>query len=646
MSPTSRLPARGNVSAETNAWIPRIPKAVILSLCLLILVWLWAAFVRGEERLPTFTKWVLVAGAVGILIAVSWALLYFLGRNVTSAPELRGTVLGFGFCGFLLLGVFLPEYLLGSPPSLFKSASLFGFALLLYIGLVLAAHRLAIAPTASSYFPMAPGKLLFLGCSVYFFLTSWLAIAKLRAFGYVGQDIAYFTQCLYTTLHGHLFYSNMYHDLLYGKPVTSDFAGHNQLVLFVFLPFYSLYKSAATLLIVRNFFVVLCSWPVYLISRRIVSPLVSNITAFAFLLIPAVLYQNLYDFAPLSLAGFPLLFAFYFYLEGNFKFFVIALLLAQIVREDLVIAVFGLGLLALWQRRDLRWVAFPCSLAIGWALLSWKIIFPHFLQGASSVVASCFAYLGHTPGQMIHSMFRHPDVVLSHSNLVYIKQLINSFGGFLFLFSPACLISTPYILINLLGQGGGCNTAMIYRHYSLIPTVLLFASFLLSLGMLGSLMQQRGKSPDVIQTALIMFVFAAAASSTLFVTGRPQFEDLRSSPWHAEAKQVANFLPEDASVAVPRYMLPSVANRSGLYLSLRLLEYHHPDAQYIVLDKDWDRAAATDQWKQNYYKLWSLLDHDSRYSVVYNTSNYIIFKLCDGCATDLPHLEPILDMHE
>jgi len=208
------------------------------------------------------------------------------------------------------------------------------------------------------------------------------------------------------------------------------------------------------------------------------------------------------------------------------------------------------------------------------------------------------------------------------------------------------VLSTPYISINLLGQGGGCNTAMIYRHYSLIPAAILFVSFLFSLKKIGALVLARGKSPVLAQALLVFFVLGASLSSTMFVTGRRQFEDLYSRSWHTEARRLANSIPQNASLAVPRYMLPFVANRDGLYLSLRLLEYYHPDAQYIVLDKEWARMAATDQWKENYYELWDLLKRDSRYSVTYDSPNYVIYKLCEGCQTDLPHIMPGQDIHE
>jgi len=110
--------------------------------------------------------------------------------------------------------------------------------------------------------------------------------------------------------------------------------------------------------------------------------------------------------------------------------------------------------------------------------------------------------------------------------------------------------------------------------------------------------------------------------------------------------QVAALLPADASVAVPRYMLPSVANRGSLYQSLRLLEYHHPHAAYIVIDKDWQRMAATEQWRENYNALRHLLETSAQYKSIYDSPNYAVYKLCDGCAPALPHREPMKEMHD
>ncbi|HEY6251706.1 MAG TPA: DUF2079 domain-containing protein [Candidatus Angelobacter sp.] len=619
-------------------------KMWVLGIFLLASIWLWAAFVRGRNYARPLQVLLLLC-AIAIVAAFAGVAARLLRQRFRLESSVTTRAVAFSLCALLLLAVFLPEYLLGKPP-LARSFALLGFSLLLFVAYIAVWLRGEVPGARSLGARFSAGSVLFAFCVAYFFLTSWVTLAKLHAFGYVGQDIAYFTQCLYTTLHGHLFYSNMYHDLLYGQPVTSDLAGHNQPVLFIFLPFYLLHKSASTLLIVRNVFIVLCAGPVYLIARRSVSAWLAAVAAIGFLLMPAILYQNFYDFAPLSLAALPLLFAVYYFLERRFRPFLIALVCAQLVREDLVFAVFGLGLLALWQRRSLRWVAAPCGLALVWTVFSWKILFPYFLQGATPAVASCFSYLGTTPMEMARSIIRHPGVLLSHKNLLYTKQMVDSLGGVLFLMNPVWLISIPYIAINVLAEGGGCNTAMVYRHYSLIPAVFLFASVLLSLEKIGAFAGRRGIRPQSAQAAVILFMVAAGLSSMVFVTGQQQFDELQTRPWHQEAKQVAAMAPADASVAVPRYMLPAVANRDSLYQSLRLLEYHHPDAGYIVIDKDWQRMAATDQWRENYDNLRQLLQTSAKYKVIYDSSNYVIYKLCDGCSPALPHREPMKDMRD
>jgi len=633
----------GARSTQGGKSVPRAhDKTWVLGIIIFVSLWLWAAFIRGRGFARPL-QIVLLLGALAGVGAFAWLVNRFLRQQFKLESGQAARAVAFSSTAFLLLAVFLPEYLAGRP-LLARSLILLGLSLVLFVAYVAVWLREELPATNQSRTPFSASKVLFIFCIVYFFLTSWIALVKLHAFGYVGQDVAYFTQCLYTTLHGRLFYSNMYHDLLYGKAVTSDFAGHNQPVLFLFLPFYLLYKSASTLLIVRNIFIVLCAWPIYRIGRRYLQPGMSAILAMAFLVVPAVFYQNFYDFAPLSLAAFPLLFAFYYLLEGRFRPFVIALVCTQLVREDLVFAVFGLGLLALWQRRSPRWVLFPCFFALFWAFLSWKIVFPHFLQGASSAVGSCFAFLGSTPLQMLRYVIGHPAIFLSRSAFIYIKQMVDSFGGVLFLLNPLWLFAVPYVAINLLGDAGGCNSAMIYRHYALVPTVLLFGSFLMSVEKMAR--NQGRQAPGTKPAAVVLFVLFAALSSTVFVTGKAQFDELETRPWHGEASQIASMIPADASVAVPRYLLPSVANRDNLYQSLRLLEYHHPNAGYIVIDKDWQRMAATEQWRDNYDTLRRLLETSTQYKAIYDSPNYAIYKLCDGCSADLPHREPMKEMHD
>jgi hypothetical protein len=82
-----------------------------------------------------------------------------------------------------------------------------------------------------------------------------------------------------------------------------------------------------------------------------------------------------------------------------------------------------------------------------------------------------------------------------------------------------------------------------------------------------------------------------------------------------------------AAVAVPRYMLPLTANRNRIYQTLRLLDYYHPDAEYIVVDRDQDRMGVTPTWKDHYDSLLARLKDPTQFSVIYSTENFEIYHL-------------------
>ncbi len=456
---------------------------------------------------------------------------------------------------------------------------------------------------------------------IYFVAATALAILKLRDFGYVGQDIGYFMQCLYTGLHGELFTSNQYHDLLYTATVTSDFAGHNQPVLFLLLPVYWVHPHAETLFFARNLFLAASAYPAYQLARYRLDPFPSLALTVSFLLGPAILFQNFYDYAPLSLAGLPLLFALLFYTRRQFAPFLASLLLCLFIREDLVIALIGMGIVALLARRERKWATAPILIGLLWSIITWGFIFPHFRHGAVSAVESCFAYLGGTAAESLRSIFTHPSAYLTHKAIVYVTQIFTQYGILLPFFSPVSLIALPYLLINVLADPG-CNAAIVFRHYSLIPSVLLLPGVIIALRRVAS----RPKLGWRLDAAAFALVLISVGTTTLSL-GQAELNWWHHDPWQAEARQIAFDLPTKAAVAVPRYMLPFTADRNRIYQTLRLLDYYHPDAEYIVVDRDQDRMGVTPTWKDHYDDLLARLNDPTQFSVIYSTDNFQVFHL-------------------
>lgn len=459
--------------------------------------------------------------------------------------------------------------------------------------------------------------------AVYGLITTLLAIGKLHAFGYIGQDIGYFMQCLYTGMHGQLFSSNQYHDLLYTRTVSSDFASHNQPVLFLLLPIYWLYPHAETLFIVRNLCMAASAYPAYHLARYHLKPFPALALTIAFLLAPSILFQNFYDYAPLSLVALPLLFALLFYERRQLIPYLAALLLCLFIREDLALVLLGLAAAALLARREIQWVVAPAAIGIVWGCFSWIYLMPHFQHGAASAVESCFSYLGNGPVAMLETMIHHPRLVLTHKALVYTKQLITPFGGVLECFSPISIAAFPMFLINLLGDPG-CNAAIIFRHYSLIPSVLLFPGVIAATKKLGASDQSR---PRYRTGVVALAVLLASIGTGVLSVGGAELAWWQRADWNQEAEQVAARIPATAAVAVPRYLLPLTANRERVYQSLRLLDYHHPDAEYVVVDRDDARMGVTATWDAHYRDLEAQLRNSRQFQKVYAGQYLDIYRL-------------------
>jgi uncharacterized membrane protein len=527
-----------------------------------------------------------------------------------------------GYCPALwlyLLGIFLPEHLGGAGkivaphlvPLLLASI---GFAAQLIV------NWLRDRPLSLGVL-ISPARWLTFFVVIYSVVGCFLAIAKLHAFGYVGQDIGYFMQCLYTGLHGKLFASNQYHDLLYTRTVSSDFAGHNQPVLFLLLPVYWLYPHAETLFLVRNIFLGLSAYPVYRLARLYLAELPASLMVIAFLLAPALLFQNFYDYAPLSLVGLPLLFCLLFYYQRRYVPYIASLILCLFVREDLVFVAMGMGLIALISRRRFGWSVAPLTIGLLWGLFTWKLLLPHFQQGAVSAVDSCFSYLGSSPGEMLHTMVLRPQLVITHKAVIYLKQIFTPFGIVLPFWSPASLVALPYLLINVAGDPG-CNAAIVFRHYSLIPSALLLPGVLIAVRWIAA--RPLFRTPT--QTMIAFTLFLASAGTTALSIGNAELHWWHRALWQQEAAQLATTLPDSAAVAVPRYMLPLTANRDRVYQSLRLLDYNHPAADYIVIDRDSQRMGVTGDWQPHFDELLRQLHDSTRFNKVYESANFEIYQ--------------------
>jgi len=141
---------------------------------------------------------------------------------------------------------------------------------------------------------------------------SYLTIQKLNVFGMYAWDFGIYHQAIFTTAKlGNLFYTTV--ELPYTQtayPVGTQFAVHFSPILFLIVPFYAIFSSPVTLLIIKTAIISIGAIPVFLLAKKEHGDKIGLIFASGYLLLPAIHGITWYDFQPQSFLPTFLLFTF------------------------------------------------------------------------------------------------------------------------------------------------------------------------------------------------------------------------------------------------------------------------------------------------------------------------------------------------
>src|SRR3989441_6916529 len=155
---------------------------------------------------------------------------------------------------------------------------------------------------------LAWGLLIFI-MLVYMVDMSYQAILRYETFKAGAFDLGNMDQVLWNTLHGRLFqFSNQAIDW-YGPPTR--LAIHFEPILLPLSLLYAFHADPRILLIFQTLALASGALPVFLLTRKHIPewPLLSPCMAIAYLLSPALLGLNIFDFHPVSIATPLLLYA-------------------------------------------------------------------------------------------------------------------------------------------------------------------------------------------------------------------------------------------------------------------------------------------------------------------------------------------------
>src|SRR3989440_1889820 len=322
--------------------------------------------------------------------------------------------------------------------------------------------------------------LLLLIMVIYMVDMSYQAILRYETFKAGAFDLGNMDQVLWNTLHGRFFqFTNQAIDW-YGPPTR--LAIHFEPIILPLSLLYAFHADPRILLVFQTLALGSGALPAFLLTRRYVPewPIFAALIATAYLLSPALLGLNIFDFHPVSLATPLLLYAMLALTYKRYVWFLIACILACMCKEDIPLTVALLGILVIWKYKLPR---LGTALFIGgllWSFLAFKVIIPHFYPG---VQANNYWYryeaLGSSPGAAVANIVIHPWLLFTTfftmDRFYYLISLVRSVG-FLPLLAPEWLLpALPSLAVNLLSTDPLLYSGVYHYNAAIIPFVMISA---------------------------------------------------------------------------------------------------------------------------------------------------------------------------
>lgn len=410
----------------------------------------------------------------------------------------------------------------------------------------------------------------------YFLVYATLSVLRHESYHSWGFDLALNDQVIWNTTQGRPLESTMSLVLAYPHSYLGD---HFAPIYLLVVPFYIAFSHPETLLVFQTLALALGAWPVYLLAKLKLPagyPLLWVVVYFLFL---PLAFINLWDFHDIALAVAPLGFALYFLERGQRGWFLLSLLVAFTVKEELPLIGAGFGAYALLGKRDwkLGLGVLAGSLLTFAALL--QVVIPYFANGRHySYIQERYAAVGGSPGRILTTALTDPlriaHVVLQSKKVFFTIGIFGPVLGLSWLAGWASLLLLPTLGYLLLSNDVKEYSLALQYPAPLIPLVV------------GTAILGFARFRESAQRPLALVLLASSLLFSWAFGDMPFSLKFDPSQFRPEARYAA-FVPHLA--AIPADARVSAEGGIPSQLSERRYIYDYwwegvQDADWVVLD--------------------------------------------------------------
>ena len=436
-------------------------------------------------------------------------------------------------------------------------------------------------------------RIAFLFAILFFVFYSVLSLIRHAHYGSYGFDLGITDQVVWQ-------YSHLRSPIttIQAYPFTSILSDHVEFIYMLLAPFYWIYSSPVTILLLQAFFVTFSSIPIYLLAKeKRLHPLVCYALQISYLSFYGVQNALWFDVHSLSFAaGF--LSWFVYFLERKNRFWtVVTFFLAILCKEDIALLTGIISFVYFIRRRDMFDLVFGILSGV-YLFTVFAIYFPHFTRDG-------YRY------QSKGGLFSNLQITYLYDSPDKRTTVLYSLGwfGVIPLLSPLLLLPAVGDLMHYYVFGHAIQAADgLFMHYriSLAP--------LLALPTIMAIARHKWLNNKYIAGYLLLLAVVLQYSLHL-----PLSYLTKKWFWH-EPKSVGQInaivasLPVNASVVSQNNITPHLSQRKlifTLYPSLKTFSHNSPcgkkacdwfrwagNPEYLVVDTstDWDaRSFLTDR---------------------------------------------------
>lgn len=388
-------------------------------------------------------------------------------------------------------------------------------------------------------------------CLVYALYISWLQVDSHLGLGTFSYDVGLYDQGLWLLSRGHAPFVT-----LMGRNLFGD---HASFILIFLVPLYWIIPGTATLLVVQAFAIAAAALPIFFFARRHFDDgFIAVLFAVIWLVNPAVNGTNMENFHPDGFLGLTVALAVFAALSSRWRLYAISLALCLLVKEDVVLLAFPLGVyifFALNKRKGIMTMIATVS-----ATLFGMFLVMRPLIGVPTRNGWRIPFGGFTG--LIEETIRRPKNVLKYltedDRPLYVFQMFAPLLAPVFVAPALAAVAVPVLASNIISTFWYQHS--IQYHYSIVVMPVLVFATILGVKKLSPRFQ---RSTVIAICVASISTFVAWGQTPLSVNPRPVLPG--DHVLATSARDIITVVPDDAVISVFDPLTTFMAHRKEVY---------------------------------------------------------------------------------